>query len=121
MRVSSLARLAPGNPMRTPLAATLISEVVVFGLAIPGMILVSAVPAGTAALLGGLCALLALVAAASLRRGWGYPVAWLTQVAGIALGLATPMMYLVGVIFAVIWVASFVMGRRLEKRSPDTH
>ncbi len=113
----SLARagsLAQDNPMRSPLMAGLICQVVVFGLAIPGMVLVSAVSLATAAALGGGCAVLAVISAAGLRRGWGYPLGWLTQLAGILLGLATPMMYLVGAIFAIIWVATFVMGRRLE-------
>lgn len=116
MSIAHAGRLAPDNPMRSPLLAALFSEVVVFGLAIPGMILVSSVSAGTAAVLGGLGALLAVIAALGLRRGWGYPLGWLTQAAGVLMGLATPMMYLVGIIFAIIWVATFVLGRRLEKR-----
>lgn len=114
MNPARIGGLSPDNPMRTPLAAALFAEVVVFGLAIPGMILVSSIPVSTAVALGGVCALLALVSALGLRRGWGYPLGWITQAAGILLGLATPMMYLVGAIFAVVWVASYVMGRRLQ-------
>ena len=56
--------LTPGNPMRVVLLSILLFEVIVFGLAIPVMILVSDVPAADAALAGGGAALLALVAAA---------------------------------------------------------
>ena len=66
--------LTPGNPMRIVLLAVLIFEVIVFGLSIPVMILVSDVPALTAALAGGGAALLALVgcrtAAPAGRATW---------------------------------------------------
>ena len=110
-------RLQPGNPMTRPLMLHLLLEVVVFGLAFPGMVIVSnvaALPAGIAA--GGAC-VIAVLAAATLRRPIGWPLAWATQVAGILLGLLTPMMYLVGAIFALIWLMSFVLGRRVERVS----
>ena len=68
--------LSPGNPMRVVLLSILIFEVIVFGLAIPVMILVSDVPPGSAVGLGGGAALLALVAAGLLRRPAGYCVGW---------------------------------------------
>lgn len=108
-------RLQPGNPMARPLMVHLLLEVLVFGLAFPGMVIVSdvaALPAGVAA---GTACLLAVAAAATLRRPIGWPLAWATQVAGVLLGLLTPMMYVVGGIFALIWAMSFVLGRRIER------
>ncbi|MGC3992883.1 MAG: DUF4233 domain-containing protein [Propionicimonas sp.] len=93
-------------------------EAIVFGLAIAGMIQVSDVPVTTAFLLGAGAAVLALLAAAMLRTPAGYPLGWLTQVVAIALGLATPMMFAVGGMFALLWVVCFVLGRRIETTPP---
>jgi hypothetical protein len=114
--------LSAGNPMRVVLMTVLIFEVIVFGLAIPVMIFISEVPGASAAGLGGGTAVLALVAAGLLRRRVGYILGWLTQVAGLALGLLTSTMFIVGALFAAVWVLAFVLGKRLDSRletSPD--
>lgn len=108
--------LSPRNPMRVVLLAILLFEVIAFGLAVPVMILLSGVPGLTAGLLGGGAALLALVAAGLMRRPAGYPLGWLTQLVGVALGLLTPAMYVVGAMFLALWVLSFVLGRRLDEQ-----
>jgi hypothetical protein len=106
--------LDPGNPMRVVLLSVLIFQVIVFGLAIPVMILVSAVSVMSAAVFCGAAALLALVAAGLLRKPIGYPLGWLTQLVGVALGLLTPSMFVVGAIFLALWVLGFVLGKRLD-------
>jgi membrane protein implicated in regulation of membrane protease activity len=114
--------LSAGNPMRVVLMTVLIFEVIVFGLAVPVMIFISEVPGSAAAGLGGGTAALALVAAGLLRRRVGYILGWLTQVAGLALGLLTSTMFIVGALFAAVWVLAFVLGKRLDSRmetSPD--
>lgn len=110
-------RLAADNPMRTPLLITLVFEVIVFGLSVPVMIFISGLPGGLAGGLGGLAAVLAVASVGLLRTPAGYPLAWLTQLAGIALGIATPMMFVVGGMFAGIWLLMFILGRRLEQRA----
>jgi Protein of unknown function (DUF4233) len=108
--------LSAGNPMRVVLMTVLIFEVVAFGLAIPVMIFISDVPAAAAAGFGGGTALLAVVAAGLLRNRVGYVLGWLTQFAGLALGLLTPMMFIVGTLFAAVWVLAFALGKRLDSR-----
>ena len=108
--------LSAGNPMRVVLMTVLIFEVIVFGLAIPVMILISGVPAAAAAAFGGGAALLALLAAGLLRSRVGYILGWVAQLAGLALGFLTTTMFVVGAIFAAVWVMSFVMGKRLDSR-----
>jgi hypothetical protein len=108
--------LSTGNPMRVVLMTVLIFEVIVFGLAIPVMILISGVPAAAAAAFGGGAALLALLAAGLLRSRAGYFLGWLAQLAGLALGFLTTTMFVVGAVFAAVWVMSFVMGKRLDSR-----
>jgi len=115
--------LSTGNPMRVVLMTVLIFEVVAFGLAIPVMIFISDVPAAAAAGFGGGTALLALVAAGLLRNRMGYVLGWLTQLAGLALGLLTPTMFIVGTLFAAVWVLAFALGKRLDSRmeaSPES-
>ena len=109
--------LSPTNPMRVVLLSILIFETVVFGLAIPVMILVTGVSGTVAGLLGGAACLLTLVAAGLLRRPVGYPVGWVAQLVGIAMGFLTPAMFVVGVMFAGLWVLSFVLGKRLDARA----
>jgi Protein of unknown function (DUF4233) len=106
--------LSTGNPMRVVLMTVLIFEVIVFGLAIPGMIMVSEVSPVAAAGFAGGAALLALLAAALLRSRVGYVLGWVAQLAGLALGFLTPTMFVVGALFAAVWVMSFLMGKRLD-------
>jgi len=108
--------LSAGNPMRVVLMTVLIFEVVAFGLAIPVMIFISDVPAAAAAGFGGGTALLAVLAAGLLRNRVGYVLGWLTQLAGLALGLLTPTMFIVGTLFAAVWVLAFALGKRLDSR-----
>ena len=108
--------LSTGNPMRVVLQTVLIFEVIVFGLAIPVMILISGVPAAVAAGFGSGAALLALLSAGLLRSRVGYLLAWFAQLAGLALGFLTAAMFIVGALFTAVWVMSFVMGKRLDSR-----
>jgi hypothetical protein len=108
--------LSAGNPMRVVLMTVLIFEMIVFGLAIPVMIFISNVPAAAAAGFGGGAAVLALVASGLLRSGVGYVLGWLTQLAGLALGFLTTLMFIVGTLLAAVWVLAFVLGKRLDSR-----
>jgi hypothetical protein len=108
--------LSAGNPMRVVLQTVLIFEMIVFGLAIPVMILISGVSGAAAAGFGSAAALLALLAAALLRSRVGYILGWLAQLAGLALGFLTTTMFIVGALFGAVWVMSFLMGKRLDSR-----
>lgn len=113
----SALTLQPGNPMTKVLVSIVAFEVIVFGLAFPGMILIDHVPVATA-LVGTLVACaLALASAVTLRRPVGFVLGWVTQVAGVLLGLLTPWMYVMGAVFALIWLSSFILGRRLDARA----
>ena len=113
--------LPPGNPMIRVLVILLAFEAVVFGLAIPGMIMVSGVPPVIAAVAAGAAIAVALFACGLLRLGpIGYVLGWVTQVAGIALGILTPYQYVMGVVFALLYVVTYVLGRRLAGLSEST-
>jgi Protein of unknown function (DUF4233) len=106
--------LSSGNPMRGVLAALLIFEVIVFALAAVGMVAVSGMQLAAASVVGGGSCLVALAAASTMRGRAGFPLGWLTQVVAVGLGLATPMMFLMGGIFVALWVVAFVLGKRLD-------
>ena len=110
--------LSSANPMRSVLMTLLLFEIVVFGLAVPVMIFLSDVSGAAAAVLGGVPALLALAGAALLRKPAGYAVGWVTQLAGVALGFVTSAMFAIGGLFLVLWVISFVLGKRLDGMRP---
>jgi Protein of unknown function (DUF4233) len=110
----NLITLSASNPMRVVLLSVLIFEVIVFGLAVPVMIFISNVALGMAMGFAGGAAVLALVAAGMLRKPTGYVLGWLTQVVALGLGVLTPMMFLVGALFAGLWVFTFVLGKRLD-------
>lgn len=101
--------------MRAMCAAVLGFEAIVLGLSAPVMIAVGDVrPA--AALGGGLgLAVLAMVAAGFLRHGWAYGLGHVVQVGALALGFVVPVMFVLGAIFAALWVAAIVLGRRVEE------
>ena len=107
--------LGPGNPLTKVLVALLVFEVIVFGLAIATMVQVDDVPIGIALAAGGGASVLAILAAALMRRPVGWVLGWATQAVALALGLLTPSMFAMGGIFVVLWIITFVLGRRLDK------
>lgn len=106
--------LDPKNPMNAATMSVLIFEVIVIWLAYIGMIQVSGVNLGVAAAWSAAATVLCLVALAGLRKRWGYHVGWLAQALIIGLGVLTPWMYAMGIIFALIWVTCVILGRRIE-------
>ena len=67
-----------------------------------------------ASLLGTLLVILCLLAAGTLKRRVGWWLGWVVQVGVIALGLVVPLMYVLGVLFAALWIAAIVVGRKGE-------
>lgn len=110
--------LRTGNPMTRVLVVLLVFEILVFLMAIPGMIQVEDRSVGLSIGVGGAAMALAAAAAATLPRPVGWVLAWATQVAGVALGLFTPWMYPMGLAFGLLWSVSFILGRRIERVNP---
>ena len=101
--------------MTKVMVSILAFEAVVFGLAIAGMIQVDNVPVPVAVGAAGVGMALAIAACALLRHPVGYLLGWATQGVAVGLGVLTPWMYWLGGMFALLWVVSFVLGRRLEQ------
>jgi hypothetical protein len=101
--------------MRRSLCAAMISlEAVVLLLTIPVLITVNGVSAGTSAAVGAGLALGCLLTAALLRKDWAYYLGHLIQVASIAVGFLLPMMFVLGGIFAALWIGALILGGRID-------
>lgn len=74
---------------------------------------------GTVWLLGGGLALSLLLAAGLLRQPGGYVVGSVLQVAVVAGGVLVPLMFVVGGIFAVLWVVSLRLGTRIDRERAE--
>lgn len=107
-------RLRPGNPMGRAMMITLFLQLIALGLAIPVLIKIGGMSTGLAFGTAGGTALLCLVAGALFRTPIGYPLGWLAQLAGLALGLINGVMFVVGVIFTGVYVLAFVLGKKID-------
>ena len=106
--------LPPGNPMIRVLQVFLLLDVIVFALVIPGMIQVSDHSVVVSVISGGVAIVVALAAAGSIHRGRvGFALGWFTQLVGLGLGFLTPFQFVTGGVFALLWVTTFVLGKRL--------
>lgn len=101
--------------MGRAMMATLIMEAIAFGLALPVMIQLGDVPATTAGLTVGGVALLCLAAGGLFRKPAGYPLGWLAQIAGLALGFLTSIMFVVAGIFLLVYVLAFLLGKKIDR------
>jgi hypothetical protein len=95
-------------------AAVLFFEAIVVMLGIPVAITVSDVSAGVAVPVGVALMALLLVTAGLLRRPFGYALGWVDQVLVVGSGFFVPAMFVIGGVFAVLWVAAMYFGRRAE-------
>jgi len=103
------------SPRRSMCAAVLALEAITLGLTTPVMISIADVPVGTALWIGlGLC-LACLLVAGMLGAEWAYGLGWLIQGAAIGLGFVIPMMFVLGAIFAALWIAADLLGRKIDR------
>jgi Protein of unknown function (DUF4233) len=103
--------------LRQLCGTVLIMEAIVIGLAIPVAIVMEHLRHGVAGALGGALAVCALVLSAVVGRpgmGWALWAGTALQVLVIAAGIVVPAMYVLGAIFAALWVTGIWLARRLE-------
>lgn len=95
------------------LMVVLFAALVAYGLREPGT------SAGQIWAVAGGVALLCLVAAATVRRPAGIWIGWVVQVLLIASGLVVPMMFVVGLVFAVLWAVALHLGGRIDRERAE--
>lgn len=65
-------------------------------------------------IIGGVIALLALVAAGTLKNRMGWILGWIVQIGMLAYGFIIFTMFFMGAIFLALWIAAIVVGRKGE-------
>lgn len=103
--------------LRQLCGTVLIMEAVVIGLAIPVAIVMEHLRHGVAGGVGGGLAVCALVLGGLVGRpgmGWALWAGTILQALVIAAGVVVPAMYVLGVIFAALWVTGIWLARRLQ-------
>ena len=103
------------SPRRGMAAAVLSLEAITLGLTTPVMITIADVPTGTAVAVGLGLAVVCLLLAGMLRAEWAYLAGYVVQVAAVALGFVVPVMFGLGAVFAALWTAADLLGRKIER------
>lgn len=103
------------SPRRGMAAAVLSLEAITLGLTTPVMITIADVPTGTAVAVGLGLAVVCLLLAGMLRAEWAYLAGYVVQVAAIGLGFVIPVMFGLGAVFAALWTAADLLGRKIER------
>ena len=101
--------------MRTLAASVLVGEAFVLFFASLVATDLSDLDDSTIWSVGGGAALACLVVTAMLRHRWAYVAGSLLQVLVIAAGVVVPVMFFLGVLFAVLWVLAIYLGRRVAR------
>jgi len=68
----------------------------------------------TALWIGALIAILCLLTAGMMKSMRGWYMGSLIQLAVIGYGVVIPLMYFMGALFAGLWIAAFLIGRKGE-------
>jgi glucan phosphoethanolaminetransferase (alkaline phosphatase superfamily) len=100
--------------MKMLASGVLIMEALVVGFAMLVAKDLSTNSAIPASVLGLGITILAIIAAALLRVRWGWVLGWLVQVLVIAAGVVVPTMYFLGVLFAILFGAAIIVGKKGE-------
>jgi|SRR5450432_281171 len=98
-------------------SSVLSMEFVIFWLAIIVAIVQSHVHAVTALTVGGVLAVGCVVVAGMIRRPWAYRAGSALQVLAIACGFVVPVMFVIGFMFAVLWIIALRMGDAAWRRA----
>ena len=110
-----------GKGIRQLCGTVLIMEAIVIGLAIPVAIVLEHANRGLAGGIGGGLAVCALLLGGVVGRpgmGWALWAGTVLQALVIAAGVVVPAMYVLGVIFAALWVTGIWLARRHEPPKP---
>jgi hypothetical protein len=107
--------------MRQLCGTVLMMEAIILGLAIAPAIVLEHADRPLAGGIGGalaVCALLLSGVVGRPRMGWALKAGTVLQVAVIAAGIVVPVMYVLGAIFAALWVTGIWLARRHEAPRP---
>lgn len=96
-------------------SAILFLQAIVLGLTTPVLVHDDGISNAQGLAIGlGLCVGCVLVAG-MLRQRWAYGLGWLIQIGSVALGVVTPVMYGLGLIFLVLWFTAYRLGATIDR------
>jgi len=98
--------------MRTLCASVLIMEALVTGFAMLVAKDLTQVHEFPATLIGSIIIVLAILAAGMLGKPRGIYLGSFVQILAILMGIAVTSMYFLGGVFALLWIAAIVIGRK---------
>lgn len=101
--------------MRTLCASTLLTEVIIIGLAALVVTRLSEASAGTVWAVSGAAMALCLLLCGVIGRPGAVQLGWALQAGLVASGLVLPVMFLLGGGFAGLWWASVHYGRLVDE------
>lgn len=96
-------------------SAILLLQSIVLGLSTPVLVQDDDLSTTQALVVGLGLAVVCLLTAGMLRRSWAYHVGWAIQVGSLALGLVTPVMIVLGVIFGLLWYTAVRLGGTIDR------
>ena len=111
----------PTKHLRQLCGTVLAMEAIIIALAIPVAIVLEHVKHGVAGGVGGglaVCALLLSGLVGRPRKTWALVTGTVLQVLVIAAGVVVPAMYVLGVIFAALWVTGIWLAHHLAAPPP---
>jgi hypothetical protein len=108
-----------GSARRSLCAAILLLQAVVLFLTGVASIGMTDLGAGAALGMGLGLAVLCVVAAGLLRGPAGYALGWLVQGLSIGLGFVVALMFFLGVVFAALWLGSYLLGGRIDREKAE--
>ena len=76
-------------------------------------------PPATVWTLGGVTCVVLLLLSGYVGRPGGYVAGTLAQVAVLGFGVLVPMMFVVGGVFAVLWVVALRLGARIDRERAE--
>ncbi|CAB4694893.1 MAG: DUF4233 domain-containing protein [Actinobacteria bacterium] len=97
--------------MRVMAAAVLVMESLLMGFA---LLIAKDDATATALWLGSILSFLLFITAGMLKRKGGYQIGSVLQLGLIAYGTIVTLMYFLGTLFATLWIAAIVLGRKGE-------
>lgn len=101
--------------MRTLCASTLIGEFFIIGFA--GLVAMKDpdLSTGTVWTVCGIAMFLSVALCGVITRPGGVALGWALQIALVVSGVFVPMMFFLGVVFALLWWASVHFGRKADE------
>ena len=111
MRGGSVRRSLASIVLGFELVVVFLATLVIFGL--------SDLPAWLTLGGGALLCLIMVATIGLLRFPWAYRIGWAVQVIIVATGFLNPAMFVVGALFAGMWVYCKITGTRIDRQQKE--